>query len=419
MTSRRIAALAATMLLSACALNQGASSAETRGQAGSSASASPTITTEAPTARKQKGARKAKKVTVRVLPQIAQPGGRTAKSAKAKSAVLVQVKPKRATAVTLQAKAGKKWKKVGSATTDRRGQHVFHAAAKRGGKAATYRVAVGKKTSKAESTERWLTSKFTDEFNGKKLSDSWEHRKQYRDPLSSRACSRGAKNAVKVKGGVVRLSVLKDKSAKKKKCRAVSDGKKQKFNYRLNGHIGTQSSVSFKYGFAAARVKFPRAQGQHGSFWLQPVAPDPHTANPKQAGAEIDIIESFGANAGPKGSMGLSSFTYHRIGKIRNGTYNSVKTGGYLKNVPSVLGKKDDVFKRYHVFSVEWTPKSYVFRIDGKETWRSKKGVSGTEQYAILSLLSSDWELGRARSEKKINEQMQVDWMRIWETGGS
>lgn len=421
MNSRRIAALAATMMLSACALNQGASSAETQDDGRTTASASPTIESKAPTARKQRGARKARKINVRVMPQIAQPGGRPAKSGKAKSAVFVQVKPRRATAVKLQVKAGKKWKNIRSATTSRRGQHVFQAPVKRGGKPANYRVAVGKKSSKAHSTKRWVKPTFSDDFNGKKLSSNWEHRKQYRDPLSSRACSRGAKNAVKVKGGTVRLSVLKDKSAKKKKCRAVSDGKKQKFSYRLNGHISTESSMSFKYGFAAARIKFPKNQGQHGSFWLQPSNPDYSTNNPKNTGAEIDVIESFGANAGPKGSMGLSSFTYHWVGKLnKDNKYKAVKTGGYLKNVPSLMAnKRDNVFKRYHVFSVEWTPKAYIFRIDGQESYRSKRGVSGTPQYAILSLLSSDWELGRARSEKKINETMHVDWMRVWETGGN
>lgn len=131
MNSRRIAALAATMMLSACALNQGASSAETQDDGRTTASASPTIESKAPTARKQRGARKARKINVRVMPQIAQPGGRPAKSGKAKSAVFVQVKPRRATAVKLQVKAGKKWKNIRSATTSRRGQHVFQAPVKR------------------------------------------------------------------------------------------------------------------------------------------------------------------------------------------------------------------------------------------------------------------------------------------------
>ena len=52
------------------------------------------------------------------------------------------------------------------------------------------------------------------------------------------------------------------------------------------------------------------------------------------------------------------------------------------------------------MFSVEWSPGGYVFRIDGRETWRTSAGVSRRPEYLILSLLSSDYELpglGRRR----------------------
>ena len=42
------------------------------------------------------------------------------------------------------------------------------------------------------------------------------------------------------------------------------------FRYRLNGHISTEGKHDFKFGVAAARMKFQKARGQHASFWLQP-----------------------------------------------------------------------------------------------------------------------------------------------------
>ncbi|RHW25952.1 hypothetical protein D0Z08_16600 [Nocardioides immobilis] len=45
------------------------------------------------------------------------------------------------------------------------------------------------------------------------------------------------------------------------------------------------------------------------------------------------------------------------------------------------------------VFSLEGTPRQYVFRIDGKESCRSKKGVSGRHQFLILSLQSNSYEI--------------------------
>ena len=45
------------------------------------------------------------------------------------------------------------------------------------------------------------------------------------------------------------------------------------------------------------------------------------------------------------------------------------------------------------MFSVEWTPTEYVFRIDGRETWRTSEGISHHPQFLILSQLTSDYEL--------------------------
>ena len=66
------------------------------------------------------------------------------------------------------------------------------------------------------------------------------------------------------------------------------------------------------------------------------------------------------------------------------------------------------------MFSVEWTPESYIFRIDGHETFRTSKGVSGQPEYLILSLLSSDYELANL-DEDKLPQAMSVDWVRYWE----
>src|SRR5690606_31900979 len=101
-------------------------------------------------------------------------------------------------------------------------------------------------------------------------------------------------------------------------------------DYRLNGHIGTENKFSFKYGVAAARIKFPKAEGQHGAFWLQPQTRVATSVNPKLTGAEIDIIESFGQTSGPKNALGLTSFTYHW--KKRGSKIVPVKTGKWLKN---------------------------------------------------------------------------------------
>ena len=66
------------------------------------------------------------------------------------------------------------------------------------------------------------------------------------------------------------------------------------------------------------------------------------------------------------------------------------------------------------MFSVEWSPGGYVFRIDGRETWRTSAGVSERAEYLILSLLSSDYELPGLGGEDRLPQHMYVDWVQFW-----
>ncbi|MGI8901902.1 MAG: hypothetical protein ACR2HA_13445, partial [Nocardioides sp.] len=75
---------------------------------------------------------------------------------------------------------------------------------------------------------------------------------------------------------------------------------------------------------------------------------------------------------------------------------------------------KDDWWKSYHVFSVEWTPRSYIFRVDGREHWRTRAGVSGVDEFLILSLLTSDYEIPRL-DRSRLPSKMNVDWVRVWQ----
>ena len=204
--------------------------------------------------------------------------------------------------------------------------------------------------------------------------------------------------------------MIKDPARAGEKCVAKKDGKSTgSYAYRLNGHIGTEGNVSMKYGFAAARIKMHKLRGQHGGFWMQPATRVEGSFSPKSTGAEIDVIEYFGDNH-PEG--GLTSFIYSK-----NSTGKDVKTGSWIKNSTAFLkNKKDGWSKNYHVFSVEWTPSTYIFRIDGKESWRTKVGVSGQQQFPILSLLSSDYEISQMKGgDAKLPQTMSVDWIRLWQ----
>ena len=81
-----------------------------------------------------------------------------------------------------------------------------------------------------------------------------------------------------------------------------------------------------------------------------------------------------------------------------------------FKILPKGVLPSDD----FHVYSVEWSPKGYIFRMDGKETYRIAEGVSQVKQYLILSLFSGAWEASRL-DRKQLPNSMDVDWVRVWQ----
>ena len=349
------------------------------------------------------------RVSLEVLPQIVQQGRGDARADSAKAGVTATIKPvKVGRKVVLEQLNGSSWKKVGTAKQEKSGRAYFSALVSKSGLPLTYRVTAQKYkglkkfTSESADTAQWLTPTFTDEFDGSSLGPMWSMRGQDYEKSSKRKCSKGDPKAAKVGGGALRLSVIKDKSAKGK-CLAKSRKLKKKIAYRLNGHVGTNDAFSFKYGVAAARIKMHKRQGQHASFWSQPT----NENGPHSDGHEIDVIEYFG-DKHPQG--GLTSFIHWYKGQ------RLIKTGSWIKNSTSFLqNKRDGWSKNYHVFSVQWTPKSITFYIDGKETWRTSARVSKAQQYLILSLLASDYE-ALEMVDKKLPQHMYVDWVRVWET---
>lgn len=230
---------------------------------------------------------------------------------------------------------------------------------------------------------------FGDEFAGTALDRSrWNTRVQ---PYhGNRKCARPADSRVAVAGGVLRLSVRKTTATS-----TVVDGRVVKCPYGVweNGMIGTAEGnanpFSQAYGVFAARVALQNAKGMHGSFWLQ---------GQGSSAAEIDVIEHFGT--------GHPSALTSKIHYTGGGTLQSATTGNLVGTL------KGGRATSWNVYSVEWSPAGYVFRINGVESWRTDRPhVSSAQQEMILSLLTSDWALPGL---KEPSSTMQVDWVRAW-----
>ena len=109
---------------------------------------------------------------------------------------------------------------------------------------------------------------------------------------------------------------------------------------------------------AAARVKFQQPQGMHGSFWMNA------SGEPEGSRAvEIDAVEFFG-----KG--------YRRAASRSSCTTRAARSVASSRAPTTCSSASDNWWKKYHVFSVVWTPSGYSFRIDGHETFRTTKARS-------------------------------------------
>ena len=349
-------------------------------------------------------ARKAQSARLTVLPQIKQLGKGAKNANKAKAVGEVKVSPAkegRKVQIQLSGDAGATWRDFGDVRkTNAKGIVYFTPAAARTGTTWTYRAKVAKFSGSPAFTsgtvsDRWALL-FEDQFSGSLNKAIWSTRGDFYDKGSKRKCSKASPKMAGVGSGVLTLKVKKDPARRGDVCKWRSPGGKvKKFNYYLNGHVGTDRTFSFRYGTAAARVKFHEPQGMHGSFWMN-TSGEPEGTRP----VEIDTVEFFGKEYS-KG--GLAQFLHYKGRKI----------GGLQPSANDVLRGTDNWWKKYHVFSVVWSPSGYSFRIDGTETFRTSKAISDKQVLTILSLLSSDWEL--ADMPKSGKGSMKVDWVRVWQ----
>lgn len=383
-----VAALAGTTMVQACgALGVGD---------GSNDSAVKTSTHNATQERRQ-GAGRVSLVAAPVAQTRTGRAGVTPGSATFRPAVPGRV-------VLIQGKFGKRWKTVSKVKQDRRGEVTFTVTKP----SISYRaVAPATKkdakvvTAVARSTN-WGTPTWRDEFSGSGPLNPAIWATQYTSGVKFACGPVKASNARRQHGAAV-LKVARlpgAKGAKTKKC------KYGKYSNALVQANNPEHQI--KYGIAAARVKFSPVNGQHSAFWMDVPAGTGWTPGDPAGGAEIDIAEYFGDDR-PKG--GLASFVHvmDKKGKIKS-------VGGEFRS-RHMLPKKKEWSQGWHVYSVEWTPTGYTFRVDGKVTLKTGKSVSRVPETILLSAITSDWELPQMNA-KRLPTVTKFDWVRVWQRPG-
>ena len=332
-------------------------------------------------------------ISATLVPHIAQTGARPASADKAAGLVQVQATTKKPADVTLQIRRDKTWIDAETLPLGQDGRATFETSSDPGDANRLLRVVASSDRdvhSEPIRPDSWKVA-FEDQFDGFSLDTTkWSYR-QLGLLNPGRTKAESSESAVSVENGALKLGMLENPARP---------------GYYLNGHVSTEATYHFTYGVAAARVKFQKPRGMHGAFWMQAPTFGAVPGDAKQSGSEIDAVEYFGSTY-PDG--GLASLTYY---KDKDGS--SAKTGGMQTDATDALGEGDAWWKKYHVFSVEWTPDAYIFRIDGHETFRQTENISGMPEFLVLSLLSSDWELPDL-DKSQIPTDMKVDWVRVYQ----
>jgi beta-glucanase (GH16 family) len=254
---------------------------------------------------------------------------------------------------------------------------------------------------------RWAPD-FEDTFSGSRLDTSvWNDQdRPHEAVLAPRTCTLVDPGARSVGGGVLHLGVALDPSRAGRPCDYEWKGSAGRSPYLLTAQVATEHTYLTRYGIAAARIKPQRADGKHSAFWMLPEDSAFYDDDPAR-GAEIDVMEFWG-DTGP-GAETIGSFvTWHGPG------WSSLSLGGKFPGARRALGADREWWQEFHVFSVEWTPEEYVFRVDGREYYRESQAVSHVPGYLILSMLAADYELDDLGAGD-LDDTAEVDWIQVYE----
>jgi len=214
---------------------------------------------------------------------------------------------------------------------------------------------------------------FHDEFNGNTLASGWsteyprEGERAHSDPGNGELEWYQRENVV-VSGGTLKLI------AKREDHQAS-----QLFNY-TSGMVQSKSILSFQYGYVEAKIKLPKGNGLHPSFWSWPTS--------ESSAPEVDIA-SFGG------------------GRPANVTCILRPPSGQqtTKEVPSDTG---DWSGAWHTFAVDSEPNGVTWYFDGKHVHDTSLTVS-TQLYLILTFAVTEQP-----SVSSFPATYEIDYVRVF-----
>ena len=337
-------------------------------------------------------------------PAISQPGRRPTTSLAKTQALATFAHTRTGQRVALQRDSGHGWETIAHARQHRSGSTIFTLPDAR----SLYRAVALSPTGRAAALTSTVRARafrtlFKDEFSGSRIDPSRWADQPTLAPAYMRMCSRLSPDARSVDGGVLQMGVALDPTRTGETCSWDLNGRSGSHPYMVNTQLYTGGTFAFTYGYAAVRMKMHLDKGMHASFWMQPA--NWYTPGDPSKGTEIDVAEFFGRT---KKDSQIAAFLHW---------YDSddthYKIGGKFPYANRLTKRAETWSSSYHVFSVEWTPEAYVFRVDGREFWRQTDTVSHAPEYLLLSMLTSDYELEKL-SASTMGQRARVDWVRVW-----
>lgn len=233
-----------------------------------------------------------------------------------------------------------------------------------------------------------------DEFDGTKLdSTKWNYR-----GLGSRRGGTVTKDAISLdgKGNLLITTSITDSN-----------------NYHV-GMIGTYETFNTTYGYFECRAKFGKRLSWD-SFWLQ--SPTAYQAGPpSETGAEIDIYEyTGGVRRIMTGWDDDNNVIYDTLGYEVNHNVWWGDDDGVLKGWGSHSSVVNDV-SDYVTVAVKWTKDIYIFYVNGVFTFSTTKGLSGIDEYIILSVEPYFWKdlPDSIQNGATVQDTFFVDYVRVY-----
>jgi beta-glucanase (GH16 family) len=199
-------------------------------------------------------------------------------------------------------------------------------------------------------------------------------------------------NAIQQGGNLV-ITVLSEKYT-------GSDGVTRDYT---SARLKTQHKFAQKYGRFEARIKIPRGQGIWPAFWM--LGDDVDKVGWPQCG-EIDIMENIGKEPA------LVHGTIHGPG------YNGDKGIGSPFAIPEKANFADD----FHIYAVEWAPKSIRFYVDDNlyatrtpaELPKGAKWVYNHPFFLLLNVAVGGGWPGNPDATSVLPQTMLVDYVRVY-----